>query len=472
MATPYLEGSTWSVRLRIKGHDVYMSGYASAREARIAAEQKSVELRSGYTPIHGGPKRHTVAQAMYLYALERLPFIKGARQEASRINAYLLQAKLGRISVERIKPKRECRDESSGPFFEVRYVPSVEQPIPPGLHAHRESLSEKAQHTRQAIRRLAALSMAQVTPRDVQDLIDARLRDGFKAATAKQEQSQLLSLFEHAIRVWQWHGLSGNPASETGLRMPPIDNAREETLTQGEYERLIAHINADPKHVRNRFVLPSLNFLLETAMRSGEAFETILWRDLDRERKILFLTDAKELSRTVPLSPGAMQAIEDIERLCRERGLPMGDDDPLIPITHAAMSKAWNRWCKGAGVENVTLHDLRHTAATRYAKELGGDVNVLSVITGHKTLSQLGRYVNQRAEDVARALHGEEEIDESLLPAGLRTKGQKTTLTSIAQLGKDDGGPDGTEDERRRETESAAASNVIHAQFGLRREVA
>lgn len=50
MATPYLEGSTWSVRLRIKGHDVYMSGYASAREARIAAEQKSVELRSGYTP--------------------------------------------------------------------------------------------------------------------------------------------------------------------------------------------------------------------------------------------------------------------------------------------------------------------------------------------------------------------------------------------------------------------------------------
>ncbi len=44
---------------------------------------------------------------------------------------------------------------------------------------------------------------------------------------------------------------------------------------------------------------------------------------------------------------------------------------------------------------------------------------VLKVITGHKTDSQLLRYVNIKAEDVSRLLHGR-PLDHDDAPAGLR----------------------------------------------------
>ena len=38
MAKPYTEGKGWAVRLRVKGRDIYLSGYASEAAARKAAE--------------------------------------------------------------------------------------------------------------------------------------------------------------------------------------------------------------------------------------------------------------------------------------------------------------------------------------------------------------------------------------------------------------------------------------------------
>ncbi len=42
MAMPYQEGVGWSTRVRHKGHDRYLSGHGSARQARDAARDYSM----------------------------------------------------------------------------------------------------------------------------------------------------------------------------------------------------------------------------------------------------------------------------------------------------------------------------------------------------------------------------------------------------------------------------------------------
>ena len=44
MAKPYREGKGWSVRLRVSGHDLYLSGFTSEAAARRAAEARRADI--------------------------------------------------------------------------------------------------------------------------------------------------------------------------------------------------------------------------------------------------------------------------------------------------------------------------------------------------------------------------------------------------------------------------------------------
>jgi integrase len=135
---------------------------------------------------------------------------------------------------------------------------------------------------------------------------------------------------------------------------------------------------------------------------------------VDWDRCLLRLRDAKAGARDVPLNPGAMNILTMLAALRSD-----ADVDPrILPITYEALKAVWNRACQAAGITDVHIHDLRHTAATRFTLELNGNMPVLKVITGHKTYSQLNRYINVKPEDVSRLLHGR-PLTEDDAPAGL-----------------------------------------------------
>ena len=95
---------------------------------------------------------------------------------------------------------------------------------------------------------------------------------------------------------------------------------------------------------------------------------------------------------------------------------------PIFCLSYESLKKAWATACRTAGVEDARMHDLRHTAATRYALEFNGNVFVLKAITGHKTDAMLARYVNITPEMVATMLH-KEVLDDDHAPAGTPRKG-------------------------------------------------
>lgn len=135
-------------------------------------------------------------------------------------------------------------------------------------------------------------------------------------------------------------------------------------------------------------------------MRFTEAMDTACWGHVNWDRCELELVDAKAGARVVPLNEGAMAVLRSMTR--------GADDEPIFGISYEALKAIFRRACERAGIEDLNLHDLRHTGATRAAKRLNGNVFLLKIITGHKTISQLERYVNPTAQDVVEAFKATE----------------------------------------------------------------
>ena len=411
MAKPYQEGKSWSIRLRIKGQDLYLTGFASAAAALKAASKQRHALENLGKPIGLGPWRTSVAQALQKYALERLPFLKGARQDANRINRLLRSLGLDLIRLKR-PTSAEPDDAPKNTYWLVELVPCPpKRAVPQGLHTHREQQQRRTNNSDGHRARLARTMMADVTAHQLQALIDAMRKDGYEAATVALERAGLRSLFNHARRSWAWPEPSRNPA--IGLVMPKIDNARDRILSNAEWDRLIAAL----KDSANPYVAPALALLLQTAMRSSEILITACWEAIDWDRCILKLGQAKAGARDVPLSPAAIAVLRQLKDRAG------GATDPqarILPISYEALKAAWNRARDRAGIENANLHDLRHTGATRFALEFHGNLPVLKLITGHKTDVQLQRYVNIKVDDVVRMMHNR-PLSEADAPAGLTT---------------------------------------------------
>lgn len=424
MAKPYREGKTWSFRLRIQKQDLYRCGFASEVEARIAMEDARRALEAAQRPTHGGPFHTTLGEALQHYGLERLPMLKGARQEANRINRYLRTVGLATLRV--VPPEKDGAGEGKARgvvYWGVVLDPVAhERHIPQGLGAHRAQLSARARESDQHRCGLARTLMSDVTAHDIQLLLNQMGEEGYQAATIGLEHALLRRLYSYAKKSWRWP--LANAAS--GLVLPRIDNARDRVLTNREWEQLCAALT----RCANPYVAPALGVLLQTAMRCSDALVHARWGDYDRDRCVLTLSDGKTGGRCVPLGPGAVAILEGL--WAREKDVATRQTR-IFPLSYEALKAAWNRACERAGVQGVRLHDLRHTSATRFALELNGNIPVLKLITGHKTTAQLMRYVNIKADDVVRLLHGR-SLDEEGAPAGYGQAAEKQPENELPEI--------------------------------------
>ena len=95
--------------------------------------------------------------------------------------------------------------------------------------------------------------------------------------------------------------------------------------------------------------------------------------------------------RDVPLSTKAVAVLRSLPD-GTERMFALGD------ITHNFI-----RAVRRAKIPHIRFHDLRHTACSRLARA-GLTTTQLSVVSGHKTLGMLQRYVHLQADDLVGVL--------------------------------------------------------------------
>jgi len=236
----------------------------------------------------------------------------------------------------------------------------------------------KAQETRRLHRlfretQLMSINLDQAKPCVFADFRDRRIHDGVRACQYD------LVLMRHAWNIarveWGWP-LPDNPISL--IKMPKNNPPRERRLKDGEFERL----KVAAQKSRSWYLWPIVTLAIETAMRRGEILG-LRWEHIDLDRKTAFLPITKNgSSRWVPLSDEAISKLSAASK----------HEEHPFPITDVAFRQAWDRLRTRATITNLTFHDLRHEAISRMFDK-GMKIHEVMAVSGHKTASQLFRYV-------------------------------------------------------------------------------
>ena len=147
-----------------------------------------------------------------------------------------------------------------------------------------------------------------------------------------------------------------------------------------------------------------IRLLLLTGCRKGEIVR-LRWSEVQDD--VLMLKDSKTGPRNVPLNLQARRILEGQPRGGSEFVFPSPRDPSRPRSDHLRL---WYRVRREAGIEEVRLHDLRHTLAS-HAVMNGVPVPVVSRMLGHSNVRMTLRYahlldhdIEQAAERVGRAV--------------------------------------------------------------------
>ena len=138
-----------------------------------------------------------------------------------------------------------------------------------------------------------------------------------------------------------------------------------------------------------------IRLLLLTGCRTGEMLK-LRWREVGVDS--LELEDSKTGPRQVLLSPDA-RAIIDLQP---RSGSPWVFPSPMNPGRPRFDLSIWKRVRKLAGIEDVRLHDLRHTFASQAAMQ-GIPLPVVARLLGHAQVQMTLRYAHVSDRDVEAA---------------------------------------------------------------------
>lgn len=236
-------------------------------------------------------------------------------------------------------------------------------------------------------RPIAKENLAGLTPSKIAKYRDERLQE-IAPSTVIRELAYFSAIINHARREW---GIN-TPNPVLLVRKPMQPQGRNRILTIEEEQKLL--LASEPKGNRNIYTRPFIILAIETAMRRGEILG-LRWEHIDYGKRTAFLPLTKNgESRTVPLSTRAIETLQS---------LPRSIDGRVLPINFAALENNFKRSVMRAGLLNLRIHDLRHTAATRLAQKLPNLLE-LSAVTGHKNLSMLKRYYHPNPQELAKKI--------------------------------------------------------------------
>ena len=229
---------------------------------------------------------------------------------------------------------------------------------------------------------LGKLPLTSVTTRDI-ELYRARIKVRNTPSTANRHHALLSKMFNLAI---QWQFLEKNPCK--GVQKYKESGNKERYLDTEE----IARFTEALKNNANRVSACAIGFLLFTGLRMGEALQ-IEWRNVDMEKKTVFLppeTTKSGKGRTVVLNSLAFKVLEEMRGL-KENDYVFPGKGPQGHMT--SPRRVFAAVKKEAGIENLRIHDLRHTYAS-LAVNGGANLYEVQKLLGHASSQMTQRYAH------------------------------------------------------------------------------
>ena len=221
--------------------------------------------------------------------------------------------------------------------------------------------------------------------------------------------NKAIKVLSHMYRLGEGWGLvpeGCNPCRS--VEKYPV-RPRERFLTDAEFARLGWVLDeAVDDGTASPMAATAIRLLMLTGCRKSEIL-TLRWTDVDLDAGELRLADAKSGPRAVQLPPTAVEILE---------ALPQRKDSPWVfpgndrdgRFSGSDLDRAWQAVRARAGLEDVRLHDLRHSFASR-ALALGETLPVIGKLLGHSDIETTARYahlaqdsIHETAERIAESI--------------------------------------------------------------------
>jgi len=189
------------------------------------------------------------------------------------------------------------------------------------------------------------------------------------------------------------------------------EEKRERFLSAEEFARLgkvLDETLRDGSETRSAVV--AIRLLMLTGCRLSE-IQKLQWEHVDLEAGELRLPDTKTGGRAVPLAPSAVRLLEALSR---------DEENPWVivgrkPGSHLTdLQHPWRRIREKAELDDVRIHDLRHSFASR-ALALGEGLPMIGKLLGHTQVQTTARYAHLARDTVkASATRIGDSIDSDL----------------------------------------------------------
>ncbi len=234
---------------------------------------------------------------------------------------------------------------------------------------------------------IGGMRIASVERKDIAKL-HFDLRD--KPYQANRTLGVLSKMFSLA-EIWGLRPDGSNPCRHVKRYK---ESKRERFLSPEETERL-GEVLAEAESEMPSAVA-AFRLLLLTGCRLSE-IQFLRWEYVRDD--CIELPDAKTGGRIVPLGPEARAVLA---------ALPREEDNPWVirgrlPGSHITdLQRPWRRIRERAGLEDVRIHDLRHSYASR-ALALGESLTMIGKLLGHTQVQTTARYAHLARDSIQNA---------------------------------------------------------------------
>jgi integrase len=260
---------------------------------------------------------------------------------------------------------------------------------------HKKSSSIKNNRTyieRYIKPKIGSLMVSSITRNDIIEFHKELKNSPIQANRVVKMLSKVFSLSEE----WNLRPENTNPARN--IRMYP-ENKRERFLSLDEIRRLMSALDeCEADKTVSIHACAMFRLLLLTGARLREIMHA-RWEWVDMQRGTLSLPDSKTGAKVIYLSSHALNVLHKVPKVASNPFIIVGRDEGK-PLN--SERKQWLRICERAGLQDVRIHDLRHSFASLAV--LGGvPLYHVGKALGHRQASTTERYAHL-ADDPVRAV--------------------------------------------------------------------
>ena len=256
-------------------------------------------------------------------------------------------------------------------------------------HAEVRKKASSAEGDRRLIRlhlrpQLGSKKVAAITRADVAAL-------HHKLRTTPYEANRVLALASKMFALSERWGMrpdGSNPARNVDRYS---EEKRERYLTSAEVARLWQVLNSDDAAAKvSPAAIAAIKLLMLTGRRLNEVLR-LQWAWVDLDAKLLRLPDTKGGRLTVSLADAAVAQLSALKAGAGDHAYVIPGAVKGKPLVN--LQKPWRVLRSMAGLDDVRIHDLRHTFASIGAG-MGMSLHMLGRLLGHTQAATTSRYAH------------------------------------------------------------------------------